>query len=90
MKRLKIKWINVIKLILLIISILVILHDMYMLTLASWFTGKLYSFSWFGLMTFILFCGIAGIIYNDFKEQIKSIQSYQPQHAKDTTHVNNI
>lgn len=90
MKRLKIKWINVIKLILLIISILVILHDTYMLTLASWFTGKLYSFSWFGLMTFILFCIIAGIIYNDFKEQIKSIQSYRPKHAKDTIRVNNI
>lgn len=90
MKRLKIKWINVIKLILFIFCISMILHDMYMLTLYSWFTGNSCGFTWFGLLTFILFCSIAGLIYDDFEEQTKSIQSYRPKHAKDTTHVNNL
>lgn len=84
MKKKKIKWINVIKAIVFIFCISMILHDVYMLTVASWVTGKLYSWTWFGLLTFILFCSIAGMIYDDFEEQIKSIQSYQPKHAKDT------
>ncbi len=79
MKRLKIKWINVIKLTLFIFCISMILHDMCMLTVYSWFTGKACSFSWFGLITFILFCIIAELIYNDFEEQTKSTQSSTDQ-----------
>lgn len=83
-KKLKIKWGNVFKALIFIFCISMVLHDVYMLTVASWVTGKLYGWTWFGLLTFILFCSIAGIIYEDFEEQIKSIQSYQPKHAKDT------
>lgn len=89
-KRLKINWLNVIKLIVFIICVSMIIHDLYLLTIYSFITGNLYGWSWFGLLTFILFCSIADIIYEDFEEQIKSIQSYRPKHAKDTTDVNNI
>ena len=80
----KVKWKNVIKLLILLLSIIVILHDLYMLTFASWISGQLYGWTWYGLLTFILFCSIASMIYEDFEEQIKSIQSYRPKHAKDT------
>lgn len=73
MKRLKVKWISVIKLILFIFCISMILHDMYMLTIHSWITSKTVSFTWFGLLTFILFCGMAELIYEDFKEQTKRV-----------------
>lgn len=70
-KKLKIKWINVIKLIVFIFCISMILHDMYMLTIGSWVTGNLYGWTWYGFLTFILFCTVAGMIYEDFEEQIK-------------------
>ena len=83
-KRVKIKWLNVIKLIIFIFCVYMILHDLYMITISSWITGKMCSWTWLGFMTFILFIIIAGAIYDDFEEQIKSIPSYQPKHAKDT------
>lgn len=60
MKKLKVK--NVI---LFILSMSMILHDMYILAI------KHGSFTWIGFITFILFCAIADLTYEDFKEQIK-------------------
>jgi len=70
-KRLKIKWVNVIKLIVFIFCISMILHDIFMLTIYGWVTGNLYGWTWLGFITFILFCSIAGMIYEDFEEQIE-------------------
>jgi len=42
-----------------------------MLTIGSWVTGQLYGWTWLGFITFILFCSIAGMIYEDFEEQIE-------------------
>lgn len=82
----RIKWKNVIKLTILIISTLYILHDVYMLTINNWFKSNNYvTWTWLGFITFILFITISTIIYEDFVEQIKSIQSYRPKHAKDTS-----
>lgn len=83
-KRVKIKWLNVIKLILFIYCVYMILHDVYMITIHSYITGNMYSWTWLGFITFILFIIVAGTIYDDFEEQTKSIQSYRPKHAKDT------
>jgi len=77
MKKLKIKWGNVIKLIIGLICIGVILHDFYYLTI------KFGCFTWFGLFTNLMCWVIVGMIYEDFEEQIKNIPSYQPKHAKD-------
>lgn len=41
------------------------------------------GFTPYGLGTFFIAAVISDIIINDF-EQIKSIQSYRPKHAKDT------
>ena len=81
---LKIKWKNVIKSLILLISVSFMLHDVYLLTISSWFTGKLYSFTWFGFITFILFCTITGIIVSDFEEQTKSILTRRPKQIKNT------
>lgn len=90
MKKLKIKWWNVLKALLFIFCVGMILHDFYMLTIYSFVSNKLCSLTWFGLITLFINIIIASAIYDDFEEQIKSIPSYQPKHAKDTTHVNNI
>ena len=71
----KIKWLNVIKLAILLGSITFILHDLYMLTLHSWFTGELLGWTWFRLLTFITVCGLAGCIVEDFNEQMKKSSS---------------
>lgn len=80
---LKIKWKNVIKSLMLLVSVSFIIHDVYLLTISSWFTGELYSFTWFGFITFILFCTITGMIISDFEEQ-KSILNSRPKQSKNT------
>lgn len=50
----KIKWNNIALLIIAILSTSVVLHDIYMLTISSFTTGYLATFTWFGLATFIL------------------------------------
>lgn len=77
MKKKKIKWLNVIKLMLMLFCIGVILHDFYCLTF------KFAMFTWLGLGTHILCWLVVGTIYEDFEDQIKNIPSYQPKHARD-------
>ena len=86
-KILKIKWLNVIKLILFIFCVYMILHDLYLLSIHSLITGNMYGWTWLGFITFILFVITASTIYEDFRDQIKSIHSHRPKYAKDT--VNN-
>lgn len=73
MKRRKIKWLNVIKALGFVGCIGVILHDMYMITIHGWVTGYMASWTWLGFITFIMAFVIAGTIYEDFEEQIKSM-----------------
>lgn len=74
-KRMKIKWMNVIKAIVLVSLISIILHDIYMVTIYSTITGNLYGFTWYGLITFILFCVISVNLYEDLNEQTKSVSN---------------
>lgn len=74
-KKLKIKWVNVVKAIIFVFCISMIFHDLFMLTIGSWITGTLCAWTWFGLLTFILFCSIACMIYADFEEQIEKTQA---------------
>ena len=71
----KIKWVNVIKAIIFLFCISMIIHDFYMLTLCSWITGAYYGFTYFGLLTFIFYCCLAGLIWLDFKETIEKTQA---------------
>ena len=82
----KIKWLNVMKSIIFILCVYMILHDLYMLTIYSTITGKLYGWTWLGFITFILFFVVASMIYDGFKEEIK--KSGDTTHAT-ATHVNN-
>ena len=56
MKKIKIKWINVSKAILLVLSSLVVIHDMFMVTAYGWITNKPCQLTWFGLGTFLIAC----------------------------------
>lgn len=85
MKMKNVKWLNVIKLLVLLVCISMIIRDIWLVGFSYIFTDTSYSFTWFGLITFILFGIIANIIIDDFKEQIKSIQSHRPKFAKDTS-----
>ena len=75
MKIKKIKWGNLLKLIVFVFCIGVIIHDFYMLTLYSFITGKYVGWTWFGLATFILACGFVDVIYEDFRYQIKKMSA---------------
>lgn len=54
MKKVKIKWKNVLLLILLLISLGVALYDTYILTINSWITSEIATWTWYGFITFIL------------------------------------
>ena len=70
MKRKKIKWSNVIKLLIFLFSISVIIQKICILTFYSWSTGTVYGLTWYGLLILVLFYSIAAMIYQDFKRQI--------------------
>lgn len=54
MKKVKIKWKNVLLLILLLISLGVALYDTYILTINSWITSEIATWTWYGFITFII------------------------------------
>lgn len=81
-KVLKIKWINVLKLIVLIYCVYMILHDLYIITVQSCITGNMYGWTWLGFGTFILFMIISSTIYEDFENQIKNTQSIKANKTK--------
>lgn len=83
----KVKWLNVIKSILFIFCVYMILHDLYIVTIKSYITGNMYGWSWLGFITFILFCVVASMIYEDFKEQTKRVETLNTHTV--TTQVNN-
>lgn len=64
----RIKWKNVTYLLLLLISLSVIIHDFYKLTLEPIFTGYLSTLSWFGVITL----AISFLVLEKSFEQIKS------------------
>lgn len=54
MKKTKIKWKNVLLLILLLISSSVVIYDTYILTINSWITSEIATWTWYGFITFII------------------------------------
>lgn len=51
-----------------IICAYVILHDLFMLTFYSWFTGKMVGLTWYGFITFILACMTISVIWDYFND----------------------
>lgn len=72
MKKIKINWTNLIKLILLVIFASIIIRDVFMITFYSWLTNTTVGFTYFGLLTFILILSIACKLYEDLFGQQKS------------------
>ena len=62
----RIKWGNVLKLIIFLFCIGLIIYDFYMLTIHSFITGNLLSWNYLGFITFCISFIIAGKIYSDF------------------------
>lgn len=69
-KRLKIKWRNVALLGVLLICAGIVLHDLFMLTIYGWITGKMIGWTWFGFLTFIIAFGVGGEIIEYFIDEI--------------------
>jgi hypothetical protein len=64
MKR-KIKWKNVIKLIIMLICLLIVIHDMYMVSISQFFTGELVGWTWYGFFSFIVAFFTFGNLYDN-------------------------
>lgn len=65
----KVKWLNVLEALLFLGSLAVIIHDLFMVTVYSWFTSQLVGWTWFGLATFMLAIAIASLTYEDLEEK---------------------
>ena len=57
-KRIKIKFKNLAVLIIALIAALVILHDIYYVSVYSWISKITYSWTWYGFISFIVCVGI--------------------------------
>ena len=83
MKKTKIKWDNIIKALILVFCIGVVARDLFMLTIYSSITGKLYGWTWFGFITFLTMFPIIGMILEDFDEQNKKMSAkHDSQHLR--------
>ena len=70
-KRLKIKWKNIALLLILLVCAGLVIHDVYMLTIYSWITGRMAGWTWFGFLTFLLAFAIGGEILEYIIEDSK-------------------
>ena len=68
-KRLKIKWKNIALLLILLVCAGLVIHDVYMLTIYSWITGRMAGWTWFGFLTFLLAFAIGGEIVEYFIDE---------------------
>ena len=71
----KVKWLNVLEALLFLGSLAVIIHDLFMVTVYSWFTSQLVGWTWFGFGTFILAFMVAGLIFEDLEDQWNAIET---------------
>ena len=78
MKRKKVKWLNVFKLVVLVASIILVIHDLWLVGFSCFFTNELVGFTWLGLITHIMAWFIIATIIEDFKEEIEK----RPNHRK--------
>lgn len=61
----RIKWVNIIEILILITTTIIILHDLYRTMIQG------YSFTWFGILTFIFAIIEGAIICEDLEQKIK-------------------
>lgn len=68
-KKRKICWLAVVEVILFLISLAVIVHDFYMVTIYSWIHSITVSWTWFGLGTLFIAFMVASVAYEDLEER---------------------
>lgn len=73
-KRRKIKWDNIALLIILIVSTIIILHDLYVLLIMPWINSNVLGWTWWGLLTFIISLCFVIEITDYFTYEINKIQ----------------
>lgn len=69
-KKIKIKWKNIALLGVLLLCAYIVAHDLFMLTIYSWITGKYIGWTWFGFLTFLTAFAVGGEIVDYFVEEI--------------------
>lgn len=69
-KKIKIKWKNVLLLMLLLLCAYVVAHDVFMLTVYPLVTDKYVGWTWFGFATFIMAFSLGGVIVEYIDEEI--------------------
>lgn len=70
-KKLNIKWKNVMLGVVLLICASIVVKDMFMVTVYGWITGVQTSWTWFGLLTFLLALTTGLSIIEYFEEDAK-------------------
>lgn len=68
-KKRKINWLAVGELILFLMSLALIIHDFYMVTVYSWIHSTLVGWTWLGFGTFFIAIMVASITYEDLEER---------------------
>lgn len=69
-KKIKIKWKNIALLGVLLLCAYIVAHDLFMLTIYSWITGKYIGWTWVGFLTFLIAFAVGGEIVDYFVEEI--------------------
>ena len=59
----RIKWKNVFKLVVMLISFGIVAYDVFMLSFSQFFTGEMLGWTWYGFITFIISCFTSFNIY---------------------------
>ena len=75
MKKIKIKWGNVIKAIIFLFCVGLMLHDFYMVSISCFFTGQEVCLTWYGLATLLLAMAVSCEIWDDFEYQIEKMST---------------
>ncbi len=71
----RIKWKNILVIAVMIFCAYIVLHDMFMLTIASWLTGRSYGWTLLGFISFMMAASVLGVTYDYFEDVIlKSIK----------------
>ena len=63
MVKVKIKWNNIFKFLIMVACLCVVLYDFYVIGLSHLFTGVLAGWSWFGFISFFACFFVSGVLY---------------------------
>lgn len=65
----KVNWLAVIEIAMFLGSLVLIIHDLFMVTVYSWFNSITVGWTWFGIGTFFIAIMVADVTYEDLEER---------------------